>query len=143
MDGHAKFFFEVAVGPEVVVAHMVMDGQSGVGEFCDGAHDAGTSFGHHVVVFVPKVEDVPDEVEFSGGLALGEPTSFRGVTHPTDKRPFTLPREGGVGRAQVQVGSQVDASWHHSPKMPRREDSRAPPRRWVAKMDPSRSMSIV
>ena len=33
VDGHAKFFFKVAVGPEVVVAHMVMDGQSGVGEF--------------------------------------------------------------------------------------------------------------
>ena len=109
----------------------------------DGAHDAGTAFGHHVVVFVPKVEDVPHEVEFCGGLALGKPTSFRGVTHPTYERTFTFSRTGRVGRAQVEVRSQVDAAWHHSPKMPRREDSKAPPRRWVAKMDPSRSMSIV
>ena len=106
-----------------------MDGQSGVGEFCDGAHDAGTPLGHYVVVFVPKVEDVPDEVEFCSGLALGEPTSFGGVTHPTDESPFTFSRAGRVGRAQMQVGSQVDAAWHHSPKMPRREDSKAPPRR--------------
>jgi hypothetical protein len=71
-----------------------MNGEAGVREFSDGAHDAGTAFGHHMVVFMPKVKDVPDKVEFRGWFVPGEPTSFCGVAHPPHKRTLAFLRLG-------------------------------------------------
>ena len=64
VDVHSQFFLEVTKRPHVVVSDVKMNGQAGVREFGDGAHQANATLGHSTLVFKPKIEQVSHQVEF-------------------------------------------------------------------------------
>ena len=58
-------FFQIFVGPDVVVARKVVYLDSHVGEFGHFAQKACETFGHYVAVFVPEVEHVAQQIDGS------------------------------------------------------------------------------
>ena len=106
---HAKFFFEVSIGPEVVVAGVVMHGNSAICHAGDGAEQACAAFGNGVLVLVPKVEDVSDQMDFCGGPFMRVVTACRGVFEPADETQFALAAAGRIGGTEVQVRGEVNA----------------------------------
>ena len=63
MQYHATFLLQVAVGPEVVVAHEVVHLHAHVGQFGEFAEEARVALGHHVAVFVPEVEHIAEQID--------------------------------------------------------------------------------
>ena len=55
-----------------MVAHMKVHWYADVRDFRNGAHQSSTSFGNGLAVFKPKIEDVPNEMDFRGLVALGK-----------------------------------------------------------------------
>ncbi len=88
MYPHTQFLLQIAEGPEIVVARVEMDGQSLVCQPGDGAHQTAASPRYHVVVFVPKVEQVAHEVDFSRGETNGMAGSSRSLFQPLDEKSF-------------------------------------------------------
>lgn len=105
----SKFFLEVAVGPEVVVARMVMDGNAGVGDPRNGSEEPDTALRYGVFVLVPKVEQITHEVNFGGRSFRRVFPSFRGVFQPRDEAQFPFAALGRIGCAEVQVRGEVNA----------------------------------
>lgn len=106
---HAELGFEVAEGPQVVVADVKMNGDAGIGDAGDGAQQPDVAAGNGPAVFEPKVKHIPDQVDFGGRLSGHKVGAGSGRLEPCHKPPFPLPgRHGGVD-AEVQIRGQRDA----------------------------------
>ena len=64
----AALFFQILLGPDVVVAGEVMYLDAHIGQLRQFAEEAGVAFGHHVTVFIPEVEHVAEQID--GGRLL-------------------------------------------------------------------------
>jgi hypothetical protein len=82
---HSQLFFEVSVRPQVVVAGVVMDRYSAVCNASYGTEQAGAALWNGMLVFVPKIEDVADQVNFRRRTFVRVIAARCGVLEPTDE----------------------------------------------------------
>ena len=96
---HAEFFLDIVEEPDVVVAGQPCHLHAGVGELGELAEQAHVALWHHVLVFVPVVEDVAEQV-YGHGLLLD-------AVEEGDDASFALAGTVVVGGAQVKVAQEV------------------------------------
>ena len=60
---HAAFVVQVAVGPDIVVAGKEVHFDAHIGEFGDFTKETRVAFGHHVAIFIPKIEHVAKQID--------------------------------------------------------------------------------
>ena len=58
MDRDIELFGEVVAHPEVMIAYKGFYGDTGIGQLCQLAQQAGVAFGDYVAVFEPHVENI-------------------------------------------------------------------------------------
>ena len=109
VDRDAELLFKVAKGPEVVIAQMEMDRNSSVGDPCDGPKQADRPFGNSVTVIKPKIEEVPDQMDFSRRSLLGVALSGGGVFQPLHKLKLSNAAFDRVRSTQMQIRGEVNA----------------------------------
>ena len=109
VEKNPQLFFKVTIRPQVVVSGVVMDRYSAVSNACYGAKQARAAFGNGVFVFVPKVEDVSDQVNFGRRSFLCVVAAHGGVLKPADKTQLALAASGCIGGTEVQVRGEVNA----------------------------------
>ena len=66
VDDYPTLFFEIAVGPDVVIAREVVHLYAHIGELGNLSEEPSIALRHHVAVFVPEVEHVAEQVDGSG-----------------------------------------------------------------------------
>jgi hypothetical protein len=101
VDLNAQLFREIAHRPHVVIARMKVNRQACIGQFGQSTQHADATLGDSPPVLEPKIKQVAHHMDFRGFRALGESTSFRCVTQPSDKPPFTRMGCSGVGCTEV------------------------------------------
>ena len=100
MDVDPEFVGEVTAGPHVVVAEVPVHLQPPVHQLADAPQQTHGALGHHVSPFEPEVDEVADQVQAVSLAAHG--------IQPPQEFPLPLPRRGGVGGTEVEVGSEVE-----------------------------------
>lgn len=99
VDDDAAFLFEIAVGPDVVVAGEEVDFDTHIGQFGEFSEETGVAAGHDITVFVPEVKHVAKEID-SGGLVLD-------AVEETDQTALVHARMVYGERAQMGVGKEI------------------------------------
>lgn len=91
MENHSTFLLQIAVHPDVVVAGEVMHLHTHVGQLRQFAQEARVALGHHILVFIPEVEHIAEQIH--GGsfmLDVVEESHQAALMHPAvvdGKRP--------------------------------------------------------
>ena len=58
VENDTTLLFQIAIGPDIVVACEIMHLNPHVGEFGEFTQEASKTFGHYIFIFVPEVEHV-------------------------------------------------------------------------------------
>ena len=84
MDNDTTLLFKIIICPYIMVPSEVMHFYTAVGQFGEFAQKACIAFWHRMVVFVPEVKHITEEVNgFSGRFYLIEKTDQTAFLHPT------------------------------------------------------------
>lgn len=100
VHGDIQFFFKITIHPHVVVPGKKMNGNTCVGKPCELPQQTDVAFRHNCFVFVPEIEDIANNEEYS---------RFRhDLFQEMDNPVFSFPALRVVGRAQVEIGEEVN-----------------------------------
>ena len=84
MDDDTALLFKVVVCPDIMIPCEVIHLHTAVGQFGEFTQEACIAFWHRMVVFVPEVKHITEEVNgFSGRFYLIEKTDQTAFLHPT------------------------------------------------------------
>ena len=106
---YPQLIFEITEAPEIVVTHMVVDGNAGICNACDGTEQSHATLGNRVLVFEPKIKDIAHEVNLSRRAGLCTSFSFCCILQPFNEAQFACPALAGIGGTKVQIGGEVNA----------------------------------
>ena len=103
----AKFLFQVAERPHVVIAGEVVYRNTGIREGGDGCQQAHVSSWYYGLVLEPEIKHIAHEIQLPGVRT--------NLLEPAHDAPFTFQAAGPVGNAEVKIGREINVltGGHH------------------------------
>lgn len=100
MENDATLLLQIAVGPYIVVAREEMHLHTKVGQFRELAEEASAPLWHDILVFVPKVEHIAQEIDCAR-LVLD-------TIEETDDAPLLCAAMRDGPRPKMGIGKEID-----------------------------------
>lgn len=100
MENDAALLLQIAVGPYIVVAREEMHLHTKVGQFRELAEEASATLWHDILVFVPKVEHIAQEIDCAR-LVLD-------TIEETDDAPLLCAAMRDGPRPKMGIGKEID-----------------------------------
>ena len=110
VNNYPTFFFKVAIHPDVVVAREEMHLHAHVGEFRQFAEKPGIAFRHYILVFIPEVEHVAQQID-GGSLVLD-------VVEKAHQASLLHPAMWDGQRAKMRIRKYINVFLHRLIQIP-------------------------